>query len=372
MRKKLALMGAGAVGGYVGGHLARAGEDVMLIDPWAEHIETIKHHGLQLEGTQGEHLVRPRAMHLHEVQSLFKDPIDIAFVCTKSYDTVWATQMISQYLTPGGFVVSLQNGMNEERIADVVGWGRVVGCIASSISVNAYKPGHVIRTVQPAGPGYAVFRVGEVHGRVTPRVEDLVRMLTAVDGSKATTNLWGERWTKLVVNAMGNGLSAITGMGGKDMALSSEVRQLSIQLAGEAVAVGNALGFGLEWIRGVEPDLWKAAADGDQRAYESVEAAMLKGAARLTDEGRPSTGQDILKGRRTEIDFINGLVAEKGDEAGIPTPTHKAVVEVVKDIERGLLPPDPDLVQRVWELAGVKPLASAQPAASRKPQSLGL
>jgi 2-dehydropantoate 2-reductase len=362
MGKRLAFIGAGAVGGYVGGHLARAGEDVTLIDPWPEHIETIKNRGLQLEGTQGEYLVHPKALHLHEVQSLFKDPVDVAFVCTKSYDTVWATQMISQYLAPGGFVVSLQNSINEERIAGVVGWGRVVGCIASSISVNAYKPGHVTRTVQPGGPGYTVFRVGEPHGRITPRVEELARMLTAIDSAKATPNLWGERWTKLVVNSMGNGVSAITGMTGKEMVQSPETRRLSIQLAGEAIAVGQAHGFDLESIRGVEPDVMRAAARGDRQAYERVEADMLKRLDRMTDEGRPSTGQDILKGRRTEIDFINGLVAEKGDEAGIPAPTHKALVEVVKQVERREVEPSPTLVQRVWELTGIEPLAAAVPA----------
>lgn len=362
MGRKLAFMGAGAVGGYVGGHLARAGNDVTLIDPWPEHIEVIKQHGLRLEGTQGEHLVHPRALHLHEVQSLFKEPVDIAFVCTKSYDTVWATALISQYLAPGGFIVSLQNSINEERIAGVVGWGRVVGCIASSISVNAYRPGHVTRTVQPGGPGYTVFRVGEVHGRITPRVEELARLLTAIDSAKATPNLWGERWTKLVVNSMGNGLSAITGLGGKDLTLSPETRQLSIQLAGEAIAVGQALGFNLESIRGVEPDVMRAAAQGDRQAYERVEATMLSGVARMTDEGRPSTGQDMLKGRRTEIDFINGLVAEKGAEAGLPTPTHKALVDVVKAAERREVQPGPGLVRRVWKLAGLEPPLIAQPA----------
>ena len=127
MAKKLAFMGAGAVGSYIGGHFSRHGADVTLIDPWPDHIDTIKRDGLHLEGTQGEYLVHPRALHLHEVQSLFKDPVDIAFVCVKSYDTIWATQMISQYLTPGGFIITLQNGINEERIASVVGWGRVLG-----------------------------------------------------------------------------------------------------------------------------------------------------------------------------------------------------------------------------------------------------
>jgi 2-dehydropantoate 2-reductase len=362
MSRSIAFMGAGAVGSYVGGHLARAGEDVTLIDPWPEHIEAIKQRGLQLEGTQGEYLVHPKALHLHEVQSLFKAPVDLAFVCTKSYDTVWATTMISQYLARGGFVVSLQNSINEERIAGVIGWGRVVGCIASSISVNAYKPGHVTRTVQPGGPGYTVFRIGEVHGRITPRVEELARLLTAIDSAKATSNLWGERWTKLVINSSGNGVSAITGLGGKEMTLSPEIRRLTIQLAGEAVAVGQALGFNIEPIRGLAPELSRAAAEGDRAAYEQVEANMLKGLARMTDEGRPSTGQDILKGRRTEIDFLNGLVAQKGDEAGIPTPTHEALVQVVKEVERREIEPSPGLVDRVWELAGARPVAVAQPA----------
>ena len=362
MSTRLAFMGAGAVGSYIGGHLARAGQDVTLIDPWPDHIEAIKRDGLHLEGTQGEYLVRPRALHLHEVQSLFKDPVDIAFVCTKSYDTVWATTMIAQYLAPGGFIVSLQNSINEERIAGVVGWGRVVGCIASSISVNAYAPGHVTRTVQPGGSGYTVFRVGEVHGRITPRVEHLAELLSNIDSAKATPNLWGERWTKLVINSSGNGVSAITGLGGKEMTLSPEIRRLTIQLTGEAIAVGQALGFQIEPIRGLPPEVSRAAAEGDTVAYEQVEAKMLAGLARMTEDGRPSTGQDIQKGRRTEIDFLNGLVADKGDEAGLPTPTHRALVQVVKEVERQEVEASPALVDRVWELAGIRPVAIAQPA----------
>ena len=166
MGKRIAFMGAGAVGGYIGGHLALSGEDVTLIDPWADHINYIKQNGIHLGGTQGDHLVRLKALHLHEVQSLFKEPLDIAFICTKSYDTAWATMMIKQYLNPNGFVVTLQNGINEECIANIVGWGKVVGCVASTIGLDAIKAGHVIRTLQPGGSAYTVFRVGEVHGRI--------------------------------------------------------------------------------------------------------------------------------------------------------------------------------------------------------------
>jgi 2-dehydropantoate 2-reductase len=347
MGKRIVFMGAGAVGGYVGGHIARSGEDVTLIDPWPEHIEYIKHNGIHLSGTQGEHTVRVKALHLHEVQSLYKTPVDIAFVCTKSYDTEWATTMIRQYLAPHGFVVSLQNSINEERIANIVGWGKVVGCIASTIGVDAFKAGHVMRTAQPGGTGYTIFRVGEVHGRITERVQELARMLSVIDSAKVTTNLWGERWSKLVMNSMGNGVSAATGLSGIGMVELETTRRLSIRLGGEAIRVGQALGFELESIRGMPPEKWVAAADGDPAAMEEIEGAMLAGRKRMTEEGRPSTGQDIVKGRRTEIDSMNGLVAAKGDEVGVPAPTHAALTAVVKGVERGEIDPSPEAIANI-------------------------
>lgn len=347
MGKRIVFMGAGAVGGYVGGYLAHAGEDVTLIDPWPEHIEYIKQNGIRLVGTQGELAVPVKAMHLHEVQSLFKRPADIAFICTKSYDTEWATMMIKQYLAPDGFVVSLQNSLNEERIASIVGWGKVVGCIASTIGVDCFQAGHVKRNQQPGGSSYTVFRVGEVHGRITPRAQELVRMLGTIDSAKVTTNLWGERWSKLTINAMGNGISAATGLSGKGMIEWETSRRVQIRLAGEAIRVGRALGYELESIRGVPPEKWVAAAEGDPAAQEAVEAAMLTATKRMTDEGRPSTGQDMLKGRRTEIDYINGLIAAKGEEVGIPAPTHAALTRIVKQVELGEIEADPGNIEKL-------------------------
>lgn len=341
MTKRIVFMGAGAVGGYVGGHMARAGLDVTLVDPWPDHIEAIKRDGLRLSGTQGDHTVHPKALHLHEVQGLFKEPVDIAFICTKSYDTEWATTMVAQYLKPHGVVVSLQNSINEERIAGIVGWGKVVGCIASTIGVDAFQAGHVMRTLQPGGASYTVFRVGEPHSRVTPRVQELADMLSNVDSAKVTTNLWGERWSKLTVNGMGNGISAATGMNSLAMTEREVTRRLSIRLGGEAVRVGQALGYELESIRGMPPEKWVDAADGDTAALEEIEGAMLAGMKRMTESGRPSTGQDIIKGRRTEIAFINGLIAAKGEEIGVPAPAHAALTEVVQGVERGDLAPDP-------------------------------
>src|ERR1700738_1439280 len=152
--KRIAVIGAGAIGGYTGGHLAHNGFDVTLIDPWPEHVETIRNDGLALEGMTQEEFVcaRPRTMHLTEAQQLAKEqPIDIAMVAVKSYDTEWATRFISQYLAPDGYVVSLQNCMNEERIAGIVGWDKTVGVIPALLGAELHAPGRGARTAARGG-----------------------------------------------------------------------------------------------------------------------------------------------------------------------------------------------------------------------------
>ena len=110
MSKRLVFVGAGAVGSFVGGLISAAGEEVILIDPWPDHVNAIKEGGLRVSGTQGEHHSRPRALHINEVQSLIKSPVDIAFICTKSYDTAWGFAFNSG-LSIGGRVC----GVDPER-----------------------------------------------------------------------------------------------------------------------------------------------------------------------------------------------------------------------------------------------------------------
>src|SRR4030081_1723475 len=193
MGRKIAIVGAGAVGGYADAHMAQAGEDVTFIDPWPEHVEHMKKHGLRVSHARdvAEFSVPVRALHVTDAQQLAKEaPVDIAFVCMKSYDTAWATTLIRQYLAPGGFVVSLQNCMNEETIAGIVGWGKVLGCIASVIGVELCEPGHIRRGAGKGGAEHTVFRVGEVHGRVTERAQEVCRLVSDADSAKVTENLW--------------------------------------------------------------------------------------------------------------------------------------------------------------------------------------
>ena len=130
MGKRIAVVGVGALGGYVGGWLAHSGEDVTLIDFWPENIETIRRNGLELDGVTPEEkfvVRKAKTLHLTEVQSLARNPVDVAMIAVKSYDTRWATALIAPYLSEQGFALSLQNCLNEETIAAVVGWGRTLG-----------------------------------------------------------------------------------------------------------------------------------------------------------------------------------------------------------------------------------------------------
>src|SRR5437016_3839098 len=263
MTKRIAIVGAGALGGYVGGTLAHLGHDVTLIDAWPEQIETIRARGLELDGMTPEErftVKSAKTLHLTEVQSLARRPVDVAMVAVKSYDTPWATALIKPYLTAEGFVVSLQN-------------------------------------------------------------------------------------------SMGNGVTAATGLTSGECLRNARIRRFQIRLAGEAVRVGQALGYSLEKIRGADPERLARASEGDAAALAQVEALIVPkaGANPRGDIQRPSMAQDILKGRRTEIDAMNGYIARKGAEVGVPAPSQARLAEIVTRVERGELAPAPSHLEDLGE-----------------------
>lgn len=338
----IAVIGAGAVGGYVGGRLARAGEEVTIIDAWPQHIAQIRKSGLRLSGTQGDRTVRINARDICDVQQLISRPVDIALICTKAFDTAWAVTLIRPYLSASGYVVCMQNGINEDSVAAVVGWNKTVGCVLNTIGVAVVEPGHVTRFRTPGDATHAVFIVGETDGTVSGRVQDLARILSAVDSATVTTNLRGERWTKLVTNAMQMGILGATGLTKEEVNQWNLSRSLMIRAAAEGISVGRALGYDIGPIVKASPEHWVAAASGDSASVRIVEAALTAYLNRLSADGRrerDSMGRDAIAGRRTEVDFINGLIAARGDEAGMPVPIHRGLTSIIRRIERRELTP---------------------------------
>lgn len=330
---RIGIIGAGAIGCVVGGLLTKAGHDVTLVDQWPEHIETMKQCGLRLSGTCGEHTIPVKALHIHELQGV-ATPFEAVFVSVKSYDTEWAAQMALAYLRqPDGVVVDFQNGVNDERVASVVGKARCLGCVIT-IGAGMYEPGHAMRT----DSGSVGFKIGEHDGRDTPRAQALAQVLNDVAGTKVTTNLWGERWSKLAVNCMANPLAGLSGLGSAEVRTAPIPRRIAIHVAAEVIQVGRAAGYEVEPIYGIDARRFVDAAQG--KGWDAVEADMAASVKFLTG-GRPSMLQDVMKGRRTEIDYLNGYVSQQGKRLGVATPVNDAVVAAVRQHGVGTLKPDP-------------------------------
>ncbi|NKC34399.1 ketopantoate reductase family protein [Falsiroseomonas selenitidurans] len=347
MPPRILILGAGAVGGYFGAKLTRAGQDVTLVDPWPEHVAAMRAEGLTIRAMEPEdcHTTPVRALHLSDLATLLREPaFDIGFLAVKSYDTPWATAMMLPLLAPQAPIVSLQNGINEDAIAAVAGWGRVIGCAIGLLAAELLGPALVQRNSRRGTATAIGMRVGEVHGRVTPRATAIAALLEAADSARVTTNIWGERWSKLTINAMRNPVSAMTGLAGPARDADEAARSLSIRLGSQCVRVGRALGLSLESISGLDIDLL-ARAESEPEAMAAITRQILAHNNSRSADQRPSMGQDVRKGRRTETEAISGLVARRGAEVGVDAGLHARVHDIMLRIERGDLTPHPSLVQ---------------------------
>ncbi len=171
------------------------------------------------------------------------------------------------------------------------------------------------------------FKVGELDGRETPPARTVVDLLEAVAPSRVTTNLFGERWSKLTTNCRANALAGLSGYGSSEIRTERLPRRIAIQLAAELIRVGSAAGYAVEPIFGIAAQRFVYAAYGHGRA--EVEAQMSQGALSFAG-GRPSLLQDVMRGRRTEIEELNGFVVSEGGRLDVPTPFNAAIVAEVQ------------------------------------------
>ncbi len=350
MSNRILIVGAGAAGSYLGGWLSHTGHGVTLLDPWAEHVEAIRKGGLSVSGPHEPFVAKPTAYHTHEAQRLASQPpFDIIFVCVKSFDTAWAVQLGRPFQKPGGYVVSAQNCWNDPIIATAVGAQNAVGLIMSSIQVALWSPGKVERggKKRRRDEGHDVFRAGEHDGRVSARLHELVAMLTPIDGAKVTDNLWGERWSKLCANAMGNPVSAASGLGSAEIAADRRGRELTIRLAHETAKVGLTAGYRVPAFGGAPAEKWASADRGD--VFEELDGMI---ASRPGGNWRPSMAQDVVKGRPTEINEMNGHVLLRAADASVAVPVTEAAVDVMRGIDAGRVKPSPLNIERILVAAG--------------------
>src|SRR3954464_4421794 len=193
MSRKIAVLGAGAIGSSVSADLTHAGLDVTVIDQWPAQVEAMQAHGLRIQMRDRELRVPVRALHLCDLASARLE-FDFVFLAVKSNDHRWLTEFIKPYLKPDGALVPVQNGFNDDSIASIVGRNRVVGC-ALELSAEIFNPGLVKRNTAPETTW---FGIGELDGFATPRLKEIAKIMGNVGTVELTGNIYSTKWTKLV------------------------------------------------------------------------------------------------------------------------------------------------------------------------------
>lgn len=324
---KAIILGAGAVGGILGGLLAERGQDVTLIDTFEDHVRAIGEDGLRIDGFLGDHLVKNvKAFTPKNIEGSF----DIVFIAVKSIDTDEALRSVAPYVHKDTFYVSLQNGINEDHIADMVGKERVMGGV-TQFAATFNSPGHLSKTSAKG------FVIGELDGAMTERLKKTSEILELAMPEEivVTDNIWGHLWTKILINSCTNGMGAITGMLFGEYVPFEGVMEAFLCLWSEAYDVAKGTGIELEMVENVlAPETFVPRDDEEKK--ENAKGLMLA-LAKSDQFGKMKSSmlQDIERGRLTEIDFLNGYIVKKGRDAGFETPAHKAMVSIVREIERG-------------------------------------
>ena len=293
---KIAVMGAGAVGCYFGGMLARAGFEVVLIGR-PRHVDPIERDGLRLETARFDERVRLRA----STDPAAVEAAELVLFCVKSADTEAAGVAIGPYLASGALVLTLQNGVdNAERLRGVI--GTPVAATVVYVATEMAGPGHV----RHHGRGDLLIEPSSSSGKMAKLLSE------AGIPAQISSNVRGELWAKLTINCAYNAPSAIAQLPYGRVVEGPGMREVMRDVVAECKAVAVADGVSLP------PDIEGA-----------VERLVLAMPGQFS-----STAQDLARGKPSEIDYLNGMVVKRGEALGVATPVNRALHALVKLIER--------------------------------------
>ena len=328
--KRIAIVGTGATSAGFGADMVNAGLDVAFIDQWPAHVEAMRAHGLRVEMPDETVTTPVAAFHLCEVATL-REPFDVVLIGVKGYDTRWACQLIEPLVAADGLVVGLQNGMTMDDVASAVGPERTLGAVIE-VAANMFEPGTVVRQTPPDGTWFAV---GAYDEATRGREAEVAEILAHAGAVEIRDDIRSAKWMKLVANAAEFLPSSILGLPLADSVAVPGILDVMRAAGREAMRTGIGLGHRLVPIFG---DKRVEVNDPDHHATALFDA-VLKGWT-LSDT-KVATLQDWIKGRRGEIDEINGLVATEQAGLGGEAAVNRRLVEIAQRIERGELAPDP-------------------------------
>jgi 2-dehydropantoate 2-reductase len=321
------IWGAGAIGGTLGAYLARAGHPVVLVDVVAEHVTAIHEHGVTIEGPIEEFTQRAPAFTPDQLEGQYRRVV----LCVKAHHTAAAATAVRPFLAEDGYVVSAQNGLNERVIAEVVGRERTIGAFVN-FGADYLDPGRIIY----GGRGAVV--VGELDGRMTPRLAALHRTLLDFEPAAITTdNIWGYLWGKLGYGAL-LFATALTNDAIADALALPRYLALYRALGAEVLRVAAAERVRPEGFNGFHPAAFHAGADpaATQRSIDEMVAHNRRSA-----KSHSGIWRDLaVRKRKTEVDAQIAVISEIAATHGLATPLVDGLVRLIHEVEDGARPLD--------------------------------
>jgi 2-dehydropantoate 2-reductase len=318
------IWGAGAIGGTVGAYLRRAGLPVMFVDRSAEHVAAMNEHGLKITGPIEEFEISTAASLPENVSRRFK----LVFLCVKAHDTATAVDTLAPFVTEDGCVVSLQNGLNEQVIAQRIGERHTIGAFVN-FGADYLSPG----VVTYAGHGAVV--VGELDGKTTPRIQEIHRLLQIFDKKAVLTpNIWGYLWSKLAYGAL-LFATALTNESIADCLAEPKYRPVLIALAREVVTIATAAKIKLEPFDGFDPRAFLP--NSGSAAAASLDALVAHN--RRSAKSHSGIWRDLaVRKRKTEVEAQLGPISVTAEKLGLKAPLTRRTADLIHDIEDGRRP----------------------------------
>lgn len=324
---RAAIYGAGSLGTILGAYISKNGGKIELINRNKAHIEALQKKGATITGTVN--FSQPvKAYTPAEMSGTY----DIIFLMTKQQQNSEVVNYIKDFLAPNGVIVTLQNGIPEIEIGGIVGENRVLGCTVAW-GATMKEPGVCELT---SAPDSLTFSLGSLLPQPNAHINEVKSLLELMGPVEIDKNFIGSRWSKLLINSAFSGMSAVLGSTFGEAAGNKASRRIVQALIKECIDVCAAGNIRIEPVQG--KDIVKLL-DYKNRIKKAFSFFIIPIAIRKHALLKASMLQDLEKGKKTEVDAINGVVSTYGRKVGVPTPANDTVVDIIHRIENGELIP---------------------------------
>ena len=323
---RCAIYGAGSLGTVLGAYMTKNGVDVELVNRNKAHTAALKEKGAHITGTV-EMTVPVKALYPEEMSGKY----EVIFLMTKQLLNKEVVTFLKPFLTDDGVIVTMQNGIPEPSVAEIVGNDHTMGCVVEW-GATLSAPGESTLTSDPAGLS---FHMGKMEGITDAQLELVKSLLEKMCTVEIEENLIGARWSKLLINATFSGLGTVMGGLFGDVSETPAAKKVAVRCMKECIDVGHAAGAEFPPVQGKDITKLFYYKSGLKRAFAEFLLPIAMKKHRLLE---PSMLQDLKKGKPCEIDAINGVVCDWGKKCGVPTPINDRIVEIIKKEQAGELP----------------------------------